>query len=136
MLPYIWMLCGAFSFACMVAFAHGLQGVCDWQVVALARALLAMIFAAAMVIAAGRQFVVWRPRTLWVRSIAGSVSMLCTFYAVPRLPIADVLTLANIFPVWVALLSWPVLKEKPSAGVWLAIVVCLVRGGPGATSAH
>ncbi|HEY1603580.1 MAG TPA: DMT family transporter [Pirellulales bacterium] len=125
MLPYIWMLCGAFSFACMVAFARGLQGICDWQIVALARALLATIFAAAMVFAAGGRFVVWRPGTLWVRSIAGSMSMLCTFYAVPRLPIADVLTLANIFPVWVALLSWPVLKEKPSAGVWLAIACAL-----------
>ncbi len=80
-----------------------------------------------MVLWAGARFVVWRPKTLWVRSIAGSVSMLCTFYALPRLPIADVLTLANIFPVWVALLSWPLLREKPSGGVWMAIV-CAVAG--------
>jgi drug/metabolite transporter (DMT)-like permease len=121
-LPYLWMLCGAFSFACMVAMARGLEGVCDWQAVALARALLATVFAAVMVRAAGVPFAIWRPRTLWVRSIAGSISMLCTFYALTRLPIADVLTLANVFPVWVALLSWPLLKEKPSLAVWAAIV--------------
>ena len=106
----------------MGAFAHGLEGACDWQAIAFARALLATIFAAAMVLAAGVRFVVWRLRRCGWRSIAGSVSMLCTFYALPRLPVADVLTLANIFPVWVALLSWPLLQEKPSAGVWLAIV--------------
>jgi drug/metabolite transporter (DMT)-like permease len=126
-LPYVWMLCGAFAFACMGAFAHGLDDVCDWQVVVLVRAVLATIFATLMVLAAGAKFVVWRPKTLWVRSIAGSISMLCTFYALPRLPIADVLTIANIFPVWVALLSWPLLGEKLSRGVWLAIV-CAIAG--------
>ncbi|HVU85886.1 MAG TPA: DMT family transporter [Pirellulales bacterium] len=127
MLPYVWMLCGAFAFACMGAFAHGLDAVCDWQVVVFVRAALATVFATALVLAAGARFVVFRPKTLWVRSIAGSISMLCTFYALPRLPIADVLTIANIFPVWVALLSWPLLGEKLSGGVWLAIV-CAIAG--------
>lgn len=126
MAPYLWMLCGAFAFACMGAFAHGLEGVCDWQAVALVRAALATLFATALVLSAGARFVVWRPATLWVRSIAGSISMLCTFYALPRLPVADVLTIANIFPVWVALLSWPLLKEKPTTSVWLAIASAVV----------
>ena len=127
MLPYIWMLCGALSFACMGALAHGLRSACDWQTIALVRAAFVLVFAAGMAKAAGVQLVLWRPRTLWVRSIAGSISMLCTFYALPRLPIADVLTLANMFPVWIALMSWPLLGEKPSIGVWLAIA-CAVSG--------
>jgi drug/metabolite transporter (DMT)-like permease len=121
------MLCGAFSFACMGAFAHGLGGMCDWQTIALARAAFVLVFAAAMAKAAGVQLVLWRPGTLWVRSIAGSISMLCTFYALPRLPIADVLTLSNMFPVWIALASWPLLGERPSLGVWLAIA-CAISG--------
>ncbi len=121
LLPYLWMLCGAFSFACMVAFAHGLQEECDWQVVALARAALALLITVALALAARVRLVIWRPKTLWIRSIAGSISMLCTFYAVPRLPMAVVLTVSNVFPVWVALLSWPLLGEKPSTSVWLAI---------------
>lgn len=125
MLPYLWMLTGAFAFACMAALAHGLHARCDWQTIALARAALAMVFAAALARAAGVRLVLWRPRTLWIRSIAGSISMLCTFYALPRLPVGDVLTLSNVFPVWVALLSWPVLHEKPSGAVWLAIACAL-----------
>ena len=64
-----------------------------------------------------------RPPTMWLRSIAGSISLVCTFYALPRLPVADVLTLTNVFPIWVALLSWPMLGEAPSWQAWIAIAV-------------
>jgi drug/metabolite transporter (DMT)-like permease len=61
------------------------------------------------------------PRALWVRSLAGSAGVLCAFYALMHLPISTALTLSNTVPVWVALLAWPVLGERPAAGVWLAI---------------
>jgi drug/metabolite transporter (DMT)-like permease len=83
--------------------------------------------------AAGKRFVLWRPGTLWVRSVAGSVSLVCTFYALGRLPPYIVLTLTNTFPIWVAVLSWPLLGERPSAAVWLAAAsgvagVALIQG--------
>jgi drug/metabolite transporter (DMT)-like permease len=116
------MLCGALSFACMGELTSLLRDQCDWQLIALARAFLAMVFALLLAKASGVRLVFLRPRTLWLRSIAGSVSMLCTFYALTKLPVADVFTLSNVFPVWVALLSWPVLREKPSLGVWIAVI--------------
>ncbi len=58
-----------------------------------------------------------------MRSIAGSVSLVCTFYALPRLPVSEVFTLTNVFPLWVALLSWPLLGEVPSKASWFAIAV-------------
>jgi drug/metabolite transporter (DMT)-like permease len=115
------MLCGAFSFACMAALTSAMQTNCDWQVIVVARACLALLFSFLLAKASGVRLVFLRPRTLWLRSIAGSVSMLCTFYALTRLPMSEVLTISNVFPVWVALLSWPMLREKPSLGVWLAI---------------
>jgi drug/metabolite transporter (DMT)-like permease len=114
------MLCGSFSFAWMSSLAHLLNDTCDWRVIALARSSLALVFAAALAWAAGARLVLWRPGTLWVRSIAGSVSLVCTFYALGRLPPHIVLTLTNTFPIWVAVLSWPLLGERPSAAVWLA----------------
>jgi drug/metabolite transporter (DMT)-like permease len=50
---------------------------------------------------------------------------MCTFFAFTRLPISDVLTLTNLFPLWVALLAWPVLGQRPTAGVWLAVAMGL-----------
>jgi drug/metabolite transporter (DMT)-like permease len=57
---------------------------------------------------------------LWLRGCASSVSLLCTFFALTQLPTAEVLTLTNTVPIWVAFLSWPLLRVKPSLSVWLA----------------
>jgi drug/metabolite transporter (DMT)-like permease len=121
LLPYLWMLSGSVSFALMSALAHGLASRCDWQVIAMARSGLALVFAGLLALAAGSRFVFLRPGVLWMRSLAGSVSVICTFYALTRLPISNVLTLANMFPIWVALLSWPILREVPPGRVWLAV---------------
>lgn len=118
--PYLWMLCGCFSFAWMSQFAHSLRDNCDWRVVALARSALAFAFALALARLSGAELVFWRPPVLWLRSVAGSLSLLCTFFALAHLRTSEVLTLTNTFPIWVALLSWPLLQVRPSWAVWLA----------------
>ncbi len=120
-LPYVWMLAGAFAFACMGALTHGLKDSCDWRVIALARTGLALVFASAYSWATGSRLVIWGSRALWLRSIAGSISLVATFFALTQLPIADVLTVTNLFPVWVVLLSWPMLGERPPKGVWISV---------------
>jgi drug/metabolite transporter (DMT)-like permease len=42
------------------------------------------------------------------------------------LPISTALTLSNTVPVWVTLLAWPVLGQRPGAHVWTAIAVGMV----------
>jgi drug/metabolite transporter (DMT)-like permease len=115
------MVLGSLAFALMGTFAHALRSRCDWQVVVLTRVALQLTFALALARAAGVPLPVWRPGLLWVRSVGGSVSMVCMFFAYHRLPVANVLTLANTFPIWVALLSWPWLHQPPSAAVGLAV---------------
>lgn len=80
-----------------------------------------MVFAAILTRAGGVRLVLWGPPSLWIRSIAGSVSLICTFYALTRLPISDVLTLTNMFPIWMALSSWPMLGLVPGLSTWLAV---------------
>ncbi len=120
-LPYLWMLLGSVAFAVMATLAHFLSDHCAWQVIALVRASVACLAAIMLTLAAGARLVLWRPGTLWLRSIAGSVSMVCTFYSFAHLPPSDVLTLTNMFPLWVALLCWPVLNQVPTASVWLSV---------------
>ncbi len=123
--PYLWMLCSCAAFAVMGACARGLRTQCDWQVIALARSSVALVVAAILVVAAGKRFVLFTPRVLWMRSFAGSVSLICTFYAFTRLPMGDVFTLTNMVPLWVALLSWPLLGRPPAANVWVCVVLGL-----------
>jgi len=117
------MLCAAAAFTLMGAQAHALGKDCPWPVIALARTGLALFFTWMLARWSGTRLALWRPRTLWIRSIAGSISLLCTFYALTRLPVADVLTLTNMFPVWVALLSWLHEQSPPSLGIVGAIGV-------------
>jgi drug/metabolite transporter (DMT)-like permease len=121
MRPYLFMLTGAMAFAVMGLFAHAADGYCGWQWVALARSGLALLIAAGLAGWQGTQLVFLRPGTLWIRSLAGSLSVLCNFYALSHLPVSDALTLTNMFPVWIAVLSWPVLGRFPERDVWLSV---------------
>lgn len=121
--PYYWMLLGSASFAVMAVLASRLGDDCPWQWIAVARTSLAMLFAVLLARAAGAPLVFFKPRVLWMRSIAGSVSLLLGFFAMTHAPISEVLTLTNMFPLWVAVLSWPLLGEHPPSEVWWAAAV-------------
>jgi len=125
--PYAWMLAGCFCIACMNQLAYQMKGTCDWRVVALSRAALAFAFATALAKFSGARLVLWKPPALWLRGAASSVSLLCTFYALSQIQTAEVNTLTNTTPIWVALLSWPLLAVRPSLAVWLA-AACGVAG--------
>jgi drug/metabolite transporter (DMT)-like permease len=119
------MLSGAAAFATMGALSHLAGERCDWRLVAVARTLVAFVLSASFARATGVRLVVFGPPILWVRSLAGSFGLLCAFYALTHLPISTALTLSNTVPLWVTLLAWPVLGQRPAASVWLAIAVGL-----------
>lgn len=120
---YLLMLAGALAFATMGALSHAAGERCDWRLVAVARTSVAFVLSAAFALATGVRLVVFGPRVLWMRSLAGSLGVLCAFYALTHLPISTALTLSNTVPVWVTLLAWPVLGQRPALSVWLAIAV-------------
>jgi drug/metabolite transporter (DMT)-like permease len=121
------MLVSAAAFACMSLLARDLHDQCHWMITALARTALAFAFTGTLAVARNVRLHFWRPRTLWFRSLTGSVSLLCTFYAFHHLPASDVIAITNMFPIWVAVLSWPLLGERPGPIVWIA-VACSVAG--------
>ena len=90
------MLFGSLAFAVMATLAHALGSDFNWQIIALARAAMVLVFTVCLAWSAGAPLVLWKPRTLWIRSIAGSVSLVCTFFAYTRLPVSEVLTLTKI----------------------------------------
>lgn len=123
---YLWMLVSAFSFATMGALAHALRDNLDWQIVALVRAFVTLVVFGVAAVLAGVKLHFWKPRSLWLRSLPGGVSLVCTFFALAHLPVSIVITLTNIYPIWVALLSWPLLRQRPRKSVWLAVLAGIV----------
>jgi drug/metabolite transporter (DMT)-like permease len=120
---YLLMLAGALAFATMGALSHAAGERCDWRLVAVARTSVAFVLSASFALAGGVRLVVAGPRVLWVRSLAGSLGVLAAFYALTHLPVSTALTLSNTVPVWVTLLAWPVLGQRPAGSVWLAVAV-------------
>jgi drug/metabolite transporter (DMT)-like permease len=124
--PDLWMLAGAFAFAVMGACTHALGSRCDWLIVALVRAGFMFTATASLATAAGVRLMVWRPRTLWIRSLAGSFSLVCNFFALSRLPVADALTLSNTYPLWIVLMGALLLRQRPSTTEVCGVVSGLV----------
>lgn len=120
--PYVWMLTGSIAFSFMVILANLAGKGTPWPVVALVRSLIPLILVAAWAKADGVRFVFWGSPLLWTRSIAGSCSLVGTFYALTQLAPSEVCTLTSIYPIWVALLSWPMLGNFPSPLVWLSVL--------------
>ncbi|HEU5116310.1 MAG TPA: EamA family transporter, partial [Isosphaeraceae bacterium] len=122
----LWMLAGALSFATMGASAHALGGRCDWLVVAVVRSAVMFSVMASWARLSGVRLVVWKPRTLWQRSLAGSISLVCNFYALAKLPVSEALTISNTFTVWIVHLTALQLRRIPAAAELIGVICGLV----------
>ena len=121
------MVVGAFCFASMGAMTHALGTRCDWLLVGFVRAAFMCLTAVLLARMSGVKLVFQRPRMLWVRSLAGSFSLICNFYALARLPLADALTLTHTYPLWIVVLTTLALREFPT--IWECLgVLCGVAG--------
>ena len=116
------MVSGAVAFAVMNALARGLHHL-PWALLAFARALLGLGAALALARLRGASLAIADRRRMWQRSLAGSTGMLCTFYALTHMPLADAAALLNTTPLWVAALAWVTLRERLSARVLVALAV-------------
>lgn len=66
-----------------------------------------------------------RSKTLWLRGIFGTTSLLCTFFSLRRIGIGEGSFLSSLNAVFIALLAPWVLKQKNSPTVWIAIAGAL-----------
>lgn len=123
------MLIGSLFFAIMALLAESLKEQFSFPWISAIRSGVATCLAFALAFAAGSKLVFFKPFTLWIRSISGWVSMMFCFYAMTHYNVEIVLALTNSYPIWVAILSWPILGIVPNAKSWIALLVsCLGMG--------
>ena len=124
--PAGWMITGALFFATMGAMTHALGTRCDWLFIALSRTLFMLITTVSLAWSTGTRLTILRPRTLWLRSLAGSFSLVCNFYAMTKLPVADVLTLTNTHPLWIVLLTAVLWRRRPKSIEIVGLVLGMI----------
>lgn len=64
--------------------------------------------------------------TLWLRSIAGALAMICFFWNLQVAGVGTATALANFAPVVVTLISWLLLKERLERLEFLGIAITIV----------
>lgn len=75
------------------------------------------------------------PRAMAARSIATVLASTCYFYAFRDLPMAEVFVFIGMMPIFAGLMSGPILGERVSLAVWIALgagfvgMICLFPAG-------
>jgi drug/metabolite transporter (DMT)-like permease len=115
-------------FATMTIAARLASASAGWATVGGARALGGALVAAAFALGRGRSLRTSRPVLSWARSIFGTLSMLTTFYALSsrELAVGDAVTLFATAPLFIALLSPVVLRERTDPALWGVLVFAFV----------
>lgn len=106
------MVAASICFASMAACVHWLGAHMHWSVVTFFRMFLSVLLLLAFVRTRGIPIVVFGPRALWVRSIAGSIGMLCNFYGMTLLPISDALAMLHTAPIWIAVIRRVMFRDR------------------------
>jgi drug/metabolite transporter (DMT)-like permease len=120
------MLVGSVCFAMMALLAESLRDHFTFPWITMIRSGVATLLAISFAYASGARLVFLRPGSLWIRSLSGWASMICGFYAMTHYHVEIVLALTNMYPLWVAILSWPLLGKPPTARTWFALVISFV----------
>lgn len=130
-----WMVLAQICFAGMnVCTRFGARHV-PWPEIAAVRFLVGALLAAAVGAAAGRSLRITDRRGAWHRSGFGTLAAAGSFYSLAsdRIAVGDAATLGATAPIFVALLSGPMLGERVGRHVGLAValafagVVAVVR---------
>ncbi|MFO0679028.1 MAG: DMT family transporter [Polyangiaceae bacterium] len=124
-LAAVWMGIAQVSFALMnVAGRSGAEEL-PWQEVATARFLMGTIVAFTWARIRGKPLRVVNQRLAWRRTGFGLVAAAATFYTLAshELPVGDGVTIMATSPIFVALLSYPLLGEPVRMRVLVAMVV-------------
>ena len=107
------LVLSAFCFALMSMFVH-LAGDLPSMQKSFFRNLVAALAAVVLLLRAGEPFRIRRENLPYflMRSIFGTMGVLCNFYAVDHLVLADASILNKMSPFFTVLFSWLILKEK------------------------
>ena len=120
-----WMVLAQVFFAAMNVCTRLGARELPWSEIAAARFLVGALIALGLARYRGSPLrITDRPNT-WRRSVLGTTAAVCTFYALAssRIALGDAVTLGATAPIFVALLSGPLLGERVGAHVALAVLL-------------
>ena len=121
------IIASAFCFAFMNAFVR-LSGDLPSMQKVLFRNLVAFFFAGAVLLRSEKGFHIEKGcfKFLFLRSFFGTLGMICNFYAIDHLVLADASMLNKMSPFFVIIFSYIFLKEKLTPVQGIAVVTAFI----------
>ncbi|OOE32304.1 DMT family transporter [Salinivibrio kushneri] len=121
-----YMLLSAFGFALMSACVKyvSLNGIPVFEIVA-SRALVSLIISYTDVRRKGLSPLGNNKPLLLLRGVLGTMALMCVYYAVTTLPLAEATVLQYTHPVFTAILGLVLLKERLQGATLVCIALCL-----------
>jgi drug/metabolite transporter (DMT)-like permease len=124
----LWMLLASTFFSMMNVTVRLGSAHLPWVEVASARAVIAVVVTVSIAAWRGASLEIHDRRLSWVRSLSGTAAMFCSFYAMgaPSIALGDVVALTSTSPIFVAMLSPALLRERSGWRVWGATSISFV----------
>jgi len=121
------MLLSAFAFALMTACVKlvSTHNIPVFEIVA-ARALVSLLISYADI--KRKKIPVWGNNKILLiaRGTVGSFALICVYYAVTTMPLAEATLLQYFYPVFTAILAFIFLKERIQRSTLICILMCLL----------
>ena len=123
----MFILMSAFFFSLMTVFVR-LAGDVPTMQKAFFRNVVAAVLAAVLLVRSGNGFSVQRKNlpALFMRCSVGTIGILCNFWAVDHMRIADANILNKLSPLFAILMSVFILKEKPNRVELLSVLLAFI----------
>lgn len=123
----ICIILSAFSFACMNLFVKLAGDIPSFEK-SFFRNIIALVFAVSIIIRKKEKLNINKTTIfpLIMRATGGTIGILCNFYAIDHLVIADASMLNKLSPFFVLIFSYVILKEKVKLYQWICILVAFL----------
>ena len=120
----LYIIMAGFFFALMTFFVR-LSGDLPTMEKAFFRNAVAAIIAFGTLVKSKEKFALKKENIpdLFMRSLCGTLGLICNFYAIDKLNIADANILNKLSPFFAILMSYFILKEKANKVEWLSVIV-------------
>ena len=123
----LFILMAAFFFSLMTVFVR-LAGDVPTMQKAFFRNVVAAVLAAILLVLSREKFMVQKKNlpALFMRCAVGTAGILCNFWAVDHMRIADANILNKLSPFFAILMSIFILKEIPNRVEWLSVLLAFI----------
>lgn len=123
----LYIIAAGFFFALMTLFVR-LAGDLPVMQKAFFRNIVAVVFSFVMLLRSEEKLRIHRSSwpDLILRSICGTLGIICNFYAIDRINIADANILNKLSPFFAIIMSAIILKEKANKVEWMAVILAFI----------